>query len=379
MSDGTIGHPRDLLSEYLDDELGLAERGAIDRHLAACEDCRAHLEALRRLARAVADLDVPPVPLDLPERIGRRIDFTRIARPRKFQFAVPATIAATVGAVGLLIALQWRGGRVGAPAQHEPSADLELHDLTSPADRPSSSAAPDVSAERESAAAPQRVSEFRENKKAPARRQDADEGFAKVAPPILEERPEKDATASAGDAVGNVVDGVQGGAPGGVPGGVVGGVVGGKEKQEVADKKNLVGSDDLRARALQKSANETTTFAPTPPAPSAPAAKADAHTSCDEHWSDSGIRGFWDVPDVRAAVTDLDRIAIDVGGLGLSRNVPNGGPYVLVVPRERFEEVFYALRARGIAGFGGPPRLPEGAGCAGISLTLQTRPAAPPR
>ena len=36
MSDGSNGHPRDGLSEYLDDQLGVEERTAMDRHLASC-------------------------------------------------------------------------------------------------------------------------------------------------------------------------------------------------------------------------------------------------------------------------------------------------------------------------------------------------------
>jgi hypothetical protein len=201
-----------------------------------------------------------------------------------------------------------------------------------------------------------------------ARHQDTDDGFAKPAPPTLEERPEKDAEGPAGGVVGGVVGGVEGGVPGGV--------AGGKEKQETADKRDLADSDNLRARALQKSANEITSSAPASP-PKA-SAKGEVRARAWSIGSDSGVVSLG--RSRRSHRGDgARRIALDVGGFGVSRNVGDGGPYVLVVPRERFEEVFYALRARGIAGFGGPPRLPEGTGCAGISLTLQTRRDAPPR
>ena len=100
MSDPSNGHPRDLLSEILGRRARprRAER-SVDRHLAGCEDCRAELETLRRLARALAEESVPPVPVDLEARIGRRLDAGTIVRATRWRFAVPATIAATLGAV----------------------------------------------------------------------------------------------------------------------------------------------------------------------------------------------------------------------------------------------------------------------------------------
>ena len=74
--------------------------------------------------------------------------------------------------------------------------------------------------------------------------------------------------------------------------------------------------------------------------------------------------------DVTTAVRDLNRMARDVGGIGVWRGVAEGGPYVLAVPRPRFEEVFYALRARGMGGLTEPPTLAAGSECAGISIEL---------
>ena len=80
MNDAGRGHPREGLSDYLDDQLPVEARARVDRHLAECEDCRMELEALRRLKRAVADEQVPPVPLDLQARIGRRSEERRVGK-----------------------------------------------------------------------------------------------------------------------------------------------------------------------------------------------------------------------------------------------------------------------------------------------------------
>ena len=74
MSGSGQAHPKEHLSSYLDDQLTLETRAAVDRHLALCEECRADVDALRRLARAVRDEEPPPVPLDLS---GRSYIFAR--------------------------------------------------------------------------------------------------------------------------------------------------------------------------------------------------------------------------------------------------------------------------------------------------------------
>ena len=56
-------HAGDLLSAYLDDELGDEERVAVDTHLATCGDCRDELTAVQSAAvaiRSLPALDVPP-------------------------------------------------------------------------------------------------------------------------------------------------------------------------------------------------------------------------------------------------------------------------------------------------------------------------------
>jgi hypothetical protein len=76
-------------------------------------------------------------------------------------------------------------------------------------------------------------------------------------------------------------------------------------------------------------------------------------------------------------VEALDRIARDVGGVGDSRGLADSRPYVLVVPRDRFDEVLSALRARGVTGLAAPPALEKGDDCAAISVALTVVAVAP--
>jgi anti-sigma factor RsiW len=113
-------HPRDLLSAYLDDELTLDERHAVDRHLALCERCRKDLLSLKALARAVGEEHVPAVPPELAMRISRRLDEAQVVPIRRRRgFVIPATIAATAAAVGILAVVQMR-----QRIDHEPAPVL---------------------------------------------------------------------------------------------------------------------------------------------------------------------------------------------------------------------------------------------------------------
>ena len=47
---------REALDDYVDGLLGDTERADIDRHLAACDECRAELQSIRRLQARTQDL-----------------------------------------------------------------------------------------------------------------------------------------------------------------------------------------------------------------------------------------------------------------------------------------------------------------------------------
>jgi len=344
MSGPAGSHPREVLSAYLDDELAVEERMAVDRHLAGCEDCRAELASLEYLARAVRDEGAPEVPAELLEKIGRRLDAATVLRPRRFRFAVPATIAATLAAIGIMVALQWREGGLMRPVMPEPK-------MNRPREEPHNAPAGTVGDRSKS-----------------DNRLDKD-AKAKAAPsvqPLVEPESKEEAAA--------------GGVPGGVVGGVPGGAEGRAQEPDGDGNPNVDGArerdfsaDERRDRLAQAPSPMT----PPPPARSvAPteqvaAAKALLASPCGERWTDSGVRGTWEVADAAKAARELDRIARDVAGTGTWRGVADGRPYQLVVPRAHFEELFFALRARGVAGLDELPVLPPGDDCAALSIAFR--------
>ena len=89
----------DRLSEYLDGDLTLAERTALEAHLAACGTCRATLDELRRVvARAQALDDLPPA-ADLWPRIAEHVGIVSLAARRarrRLSFTLPQLTAAAV-------------------------------------------------------------------------------------------------------------------------------------------------------------------------------------------------------------------------------------------------------------------------------------------
>jgi hypothetical protein len=352
MSDPAEVHPRELLSAYLDDELDVDERSKVDRHLVSCEDCRVQLSALGRLARAVAGEDVPPVPADLPERTGRRLDAATVVRSRRFGFVLPTSIAATIAALGILVAVQWRQGRIGETPLPVPEPKQAKQEA--PATR---GAAQPIVPPSPSAAAPPpaRVAPL-EDKSVDRLEKDEKRQVEPNQMPPQDQELEK--------AKADAVDG-------GVPGGVVGGVVGGVEAQRDA------GRSLANATAERVDAARERDYANAPvPAPASPmlerAAKSALIVSpCAEHWSDSGVRGSLTAPELLAAVSDLTRIASGAGGAAIWRGASDER-IVLTVPRDRFDDVLRALRARGVAGL--PERqtlaMATGDDCAGIFVVL---------
>lgn len=340
MSGSANGHPQDRLSEYLDDELTIEERAAIDRHLASCEDCRSHLDGLRRLARAIAEAGVPPVPADLHEKIGRRLDEATVLRPRRWRFALPATIAATISAIGILIAVQMREGRLppSVPESPHPS-EVDLGKVRSDAPLPAPPPAP-------AAAPPSRDERVAETRKA---KTDSDALGTRDRPESdLERAPQpKDLRA--------VMGGVASGGDAAVEEGI-----GGAHENRVSAAREAAG---------QMAAVDQASRLATAPAP-ASAAKAETVSICVDRWSDSGVRGAWEVADPIASARELNTMAHDAGGIGLWRGIADGRPYLLIVPRSRYEEIFYALRARGIAGLVDPPVLAPGDDCTALSITI---------
>jgi len=111
-----MAHLDEQLSAYLDGDLAGEDLARAEAHLAACAECRAELEGLRRLVRRAAALDDRPPERDLWAGIARQIatpdtrDVIPFApRTRRFAFTMPQLAAAaallmaiSAGAVTLL-------------------------------------------------------------------------------------------------------------------------------------------------------------------------------------------------------------------------------------------------------------------------------------
>jgi hypothetical protein len=65
----------EILSAYLDSELGVAEAARIETHCENCADCRARLLAIRRVARSLSSLGTVAPPAALRAQVRRRIEF----------------------------------------------------------------------------------------------------------------------------------------------------------------------------------------------------------------------------------------------------------------------------------------------------------------
>jgi anti-sigma factor RsiW len=95
-------HLDDTLSAYLDDELAPAARHEAEAHLAGCADCRAELDGVAAVRRAIRILPVhvaprPLVGTDSFGRLPRSPGASRPAAPRgRAVWALAATVAAAV-------------------------------------------------------------------------------------------------------------------------------------------------------------------------------------------------------------------------------------------------------------------------------------------
>jgi anti-sigma factor RsiW len=118
----------DRLSEYIDDELTPAERGALDVHLVSCRECAATLEALRAVTDRARNLPGRPPAADLWPGIEPRLTGApaRTALPfqsrgmRRFTFTLPQLVAAGLALMVMSGGGVWmlqHGGRVTSMPQ----------------------------------------------------------------------------------------------------------------------------------------------------------------------------------------------------------------------------------------------------------------------
>src|SRR5262249_1702511 len=97
---------RPALIDHATGTLGRADEAVVREHLAACATCRADLEAMRELGRALAD----PLPDDVPEDFWRRQRQSILRRVRTAErpatrraWAFPWQVASVLATVVLAV------------------------------------------------------------------------------------------------------------------------------------------------------------------------------------------------------------------------------------------------------------------------------------
>lgn len=96
----------DKLSDYLDDELSPGESAAVESHLAACADCTAIVNDLKRIVAHARSLGARPPQADLWPGIAARTE--RIRLPQRLTFTVWQAIAASLAIALLSGAAVWQ-------------------------------------------------------------------------------------------------------------------------------------------------------------------------------------------------------------------------------------------------------------------------------
>jgi hypothetical protein len=97
------------LSEYLDDELGVEERAALESHLARCPDCAATLSDLREIVGRARTIGPRAPQANLWPGIAGRI--TRAREPRRFSMTLPQLAAAAALLIAVSSVAAWQAAQ----------------------------------------------------------------------------------------------------------------------------------------------------------------------------------------------------------------------------------------------------------------------------
>ena len=122
----------DRLSDYVDDELSVEDRSAVDAHLAGCADCRQVLRELRAVANRAGSLPDAGPDNDLWPGVAAEIQASPRREPRVFQmrpsrrfsFTLPQLVAAGLALMVLSGGLVWMA-RLGGDRTDFPSIAAE--------------------------------------------------------------------------------------------------------------------------------------------------------------------------------------------------------------------------------------------------------------
>lgn len=322
MSERGSDHPVDRLSPYLDGVLTDEERDRVARHLEACAACRDHLASLRALGSALAAEAAPPVPDGLAERISAAVAGARVV-PLRRRLAVPVTIAATVAAVGLLVAYRWHDS---APAvSPAPAVEASGPEAIRPAPE----------SEREQVSRGLTTLGYigrtaKEGSAPPASRSAEASKAAKAS-----RAPSAEARALAEELETNEI-------------------AAGERRRASAPTTAPEAGVPSRPAAARISDQPSAAAPPPPPPP-----RHARDTAREAAYAPSPCTGAakvvepaatWEVGDMEIALRDLASIAARAGGHGDKTPVASGRPYEITVPKDRFDDLRKRLETRGVAG-----------------------------
>jgi anti-sigma factor RsiW len=121
----------EIVAAYVDGELGPAETGELEAHLAGCAACREQVAAERRLGELLAALPAVQPPGDFEARFWARVARERDEPPglaaRLRRWFTPRVLSLGIAAAGVaLLLLVPRGGSNPTPALRVPEADAPI-------------------------------------------------------------------------------------------------------------------------------------------------------------------------------------------------------------------------------------------------------------
>lgn len=135
-----MDHLNEQLSAYLDGELSAEEIAAADAHLAACAQCRADYEGLKRVLRRAGSLDDVPPETDLWSGIQSRIgsasttDVIPLSSRRRVSFTLPQLAAAAIALMALSAGAVRLATAPSATSHQLPAPNVTATAVTNPGD-----------------------------------------------------------------------------------------------------------------------------------------------------------------------------------------------------------------------------------------------------
>ena len=156
----SVEHPIEMISAYMDGRLEAEDRARVHEHLRDCAACQTTLADFRALAAAARREEAPPVPSDLVERIGRRINAEPAARSvHRWRLVTGARLPLATAAAVLVLSSLWIVWRGRLPGERLAESQSDVTPPTSvplPEQAPSPQPGP-VSAPSSDPDAPRRV------------------------------------------------------------------------------------------------------------------------------------------------------------------------------------------------------------------------------